>query len=303
MTSSTIKHLVLSGGTVWGFSMLGILQEAIEKDFLKMDNIKTMWMTSVGTIIGVAFSLNINPLLLGEYFVKRPWETLSKKSRYSVLELLDRKGIIHRGFFDKMFSPLLQSVDLTCETTLAELYTYNGIEMHFYTTELNKYEVIDISFKTHPEWRIIDAIYASCSIPILFDPLIVEDKCYIDGGFFLNYPISKCPIENPKEIFGISLGNLPENNPKKSIGSHSSIFDFLFLILYKVIRHYKLFSNDHYEEFPYQIILKNTCSIEYFIEVLYDKEKRRQLVDEGKVIFSNFYIQHFTTGDMKLQEE
>jgi predicted acylesterase/phospholipase RssA len=291
MTSPIIQHLVLSGGTVWGFSMLGILQEAITQEFFKMENIKTMWMTSVGTIVGVALSLKIDPQLLCDYFIKRPWETLSKKNRYSIIELLDQKGIIHRGFFEEMFSPLLKSVDLTCETTLAELYAFNGIEMHLYVTELNKYELVDISFKTHPEWRIIDAIYASCSIPIIFAPLIVEDKCYMDGGFFLNYSISKCPVENPGEVFGISMGNLPENNTEKRIGSHSSIFDYLFSILYKVIRHYKLFSNDHFEEFPHQIILKNTSSLEYFIEVLYDKEKRRQLVEEGKVIFSTFYIQ------------
>jgi NTE family protein len=286
----TIRHLVLSGGTIWGLSMLGILQEAISKDFVKLENLQSIWMTSVGTIVGVAISLKIDSQLLCDYFVNRPWDILSKNNKHSVLEIFDQKGIIHRGFFENMFSPLFKSVDLSCDITLAELYAYNGIEIHLYTTELNQFELVDISFKTHPEWRVIDAIYASCSIPILFTPLIIENKCYIDGGFLLNYPISKCIVENPDEVFGISLGNITKNDPESPISSQSSIFDYLFSVIYNVIRYNGLFTNDNTLPFTHQIVLDNKLSITYFIEVLYNKNERRKLVEDGKTCFIHHFL-------------
>jgi predicted acylesterase/phospholipase RssA len=283
--SIEIKHLVLSGGTVWGFHMIGILVEAIETGFLNMENIHSIYGTSIGALVGTAMSLKIDAPLLRDYFVKRPWDTLCKNNRYSVLELYDGRGILHQGFIEDLFDPLLKSVDLSCATTLAELYEYNGIDLHIYTTELNQYELVDISFKTHPEWRVVDAVYASCSIPLLFSPLIRDGKCYIDGGFFLNYPIDRCPAENPEEVFGISLGNLPENPVETPITQASTLADVVFTSMMKSIQRSDMFSNNNTLSFPYQIVLYNRTTLEYFMEVLYQQTERERLVTEGKGIF------------------
>jgi predicted acylesterase/phospholipase RssA len=288
-----IKHLVISGGTVWGFSVFGILEEAIETGFLHMDDIESIYATSVGTILGTMFALKIETHLLRDYLIRRPWETLCKQNRHSVLEIYDGKGIVHRGFFENMFSPLLKSVDLSCDITLADFYAYNGIEIHFYTTELNQYELIDISFKTHPEWRLIDAIYASSSVPLLFSPLIIENKCYVDGGFLLNYPISKCleNVENINEVLGISLGNLQKDskNFERQIHSGSSVLDVVSLVINNVIYYNSLFTNDNSHLLDYQIILSQTITLEYLTQVLYSKEERELLITNGRKEFSTHF--------------
>jgi len=282
-----IKHLVLSGGTVWGFSMAGILQEAIHSGFLNMDDVQSIYMTSVGSIVGLAFALKIEPELIINYFVKRPWDTVMKNNRHSVLEIFDKKGIIHRGFFENIFEPLLKSVDLSSDITMSELHEYNGIDIHIYATELNGFELVDISFKTHPEWLVIDAIYASCSIPVLFSPLLKEEKCYIDGGFFLNYPITKCVCENIDEVLGISLGNFPKNYRQIPISGSSNILNIIFSVIYNVIHNNGLFNNDNSREFPYQFIMENIISLEYVFKTLYGKEEREHLVKTGIDFFIN----------------
>ena len=282
-----IKHLVLSGGTVWGFSMIGILQESIHVGFLNMADVKSIFMTSVGSIIGLAFSLKIEPELIINYFVKRPWDTVMKNNRHSVLEIFDKKGIIHRGFFENIFEPLFKSVDLSCDITMLELHEYNGIDIHIYATELNGFELVEISYKTHPEWRVIDAIYASCSIPVIFCPLLKDEKCYIDGGFFLNYPITKCFCENPDEVLGISLGNFPKNYRETPISGSSNILNIIFSVIYRVIHNNGLFTNDNSMEFPYQFILYSTNSLEYILKCLYEKEEREHLVNLGIDFFIN----------------
>lgn len=290
MTIREIKHLALSGGTVWGFKMIGILVEAMDTGFIKIENIESIFATSIGSLIAVAISLKIDPPLLREYFVKRPWDVVCKNNRFSVLELYDGRGILHQGFVEELFDPLLKSVDLSCATTLAELYEYNGIDLHIYTTELNQYELVDISFKTHPEWRVIDAVYASCSIPLLFSPLIQDNKCYVDGGFLLNYPIDKCPMENPDEVFGISMSNYSDKHIDIPITIASTLPDIVFTSIIKTIQRTNILSNNNTLPFPHQIILYDKTTLEYFMEVVYQQTERELLVSDGKTIFQEHYL-------------
>jgi predicted acylesterase/phospholipase RssA len=186
-----------------------------------------------------------------------------------------------------MFSPLLKSVDLDISTTMLDLYNYNGIEIHIFVTELNKYELVDISYKTHPDWRIIDAIHSSCCIPVIFSPIVKDGCCYIDGGFLLNYPISKCletleNMENIDEILGISLTNYKIEENKEMIHEKSNVIDVLSSVVYKTLNNTGVHSKNKNPNVPYQIYeYAQPVSLDYAFAVLYNKEERQKLIDIG----------------------
>ena len=293
-----IKHLVMSGGSVWGFSAFGVLFQAISSGFLNMEDIKSIYCTSVGSIICMMLALKIDHTILKEYLIQRPWESVCKKNRCSVLEIFDNKGIIQTSFIENVFLPLLNSIDLDISSTMLDIYNYNGIDIHIYTTELNKYELIDISYKTHPDWRIIDAIHSSCCVPVLFSPIIKDNCCYIDGGFLLNYPISKCieqidnENENRDEILGISLGNTTANiSTDQLIKEESNVFDLLNLVIHKALQTTHIFKNEKCYEIPYQIHLETEpVTLDYGFSVLYNKEDRKRLIASG-INTMNYYLE------------
>jgi NTE family protein len=289
-----IKHLVISGGSIWGFSAFGIIYEAICCGFVHMDDIQSIYSTSVGAVVGVMFSLHIDHIILKEYLVNRPWDQLCKKSAYSVLEIFDSKGIFQKLFFVEIFTPLFKSVDLSIDLTMQQLYDYNGIDFHIYVTELNTFTLVDISYKTHPEWLVIDAILASCSIPFLFSPVIKENSCYLDGGFFLNYPISKCieNVESHDEIFGISLGNNSKQHSSTIITTESSIFDLLNVLLNRVINHIDLFTNEKISAIPYTMhYFSKETTLDFCVQVLYNKNDRNDLIYNGISAFKEKYTE------------
>ena len=118
---------------------------------------------------------------------------------------------------------------------MKEFYDITKIEIHIFTTEIMNFELVDISYKTHPDWRVIDAVYSSCSIPIIFSPLIKDNKCYCDGGLLLNYPVDKC-IENganPSEVIGLCSDTTA--NDTDIMNENSSLLDYVIVILKKVI--------------------------------------------------------------------
>lgn len=299
-----IKHLVISGGSVWGLYAFGAIFEAVTVGFLNIKDLKSMYLTSVGSIIGIMYSLGISETILKDYFIKRPWETVCKKSRCSVLEIYDNKGVIQNTFFENMFSPLLKSVDLTVDSTMMDLFLFNGIEIHIYTTELNSFQLVDISYKTHPDWRIVDAIHCSCSIPFIFSPMIKDGQCFLDGAFMLNYPIKKC-IENVgnniNEILSISLGNKAPGSPStiQLVDEQSNIFDLFQLLLHHLTDFYSkhikkenvLLENSNSVggekcvkniNIPFEILFFSSLpTLEYCLNILYSKDERKSLIYNG----------------------
>jgi predicted patatin/cPLA2 family phospholipase len=49
--------------------------------------------------------------------------------------------------------------------------------------------------------NIIDGLLASCAFPLLFEPIAIEGKQYVDGGVICNVPIKKVIEEGCDEVF------------------------------------------------------------------------------------------------------
>lgn len=232
---SIIRHIVCSGGGVTGFSFYGILKECYSRGIWKYENIETIYGTSVGSIFAVILALNYDWKTMDDYLIKRPWHNVFKFDIFSILDSIERRGIFGIKTIEDTFSSLLLGKDIPINVTMKEFYDITKIEIHIFTTEIMNFELVDISYKTYPDWRVIDAVYSSCSIPIIFSPLIKENKCYCDGGLLLNYPVDKC-IENganPSEIIGLCSDTTASNTD--IMDENSSLLDYVIVILKKVI--------------------------------------------------------------------
>ena len=179
------------------------------------------------------FQLTIIPRALDNYFIKRPWEKVFKFDLYSIINAFEKKGIFDIKLFEEMISPLLLGMDIQLSITMQEFYDITNIDLHIYATELNKFEIIDISHTTHPEWRVIDAIYSSSTLPIVFSPFIFGEHCYIDGGVLLDYPINKCLNSGaiPDEILGIFKESPEDDSTTTMVNEKSNFFDYFLAYL------------------------------------------------------------------------
>jgi predicted acylesterase/phospholipase RssA len=292
MAQHKIQHLIASGGSVWGFYTFGVIKAAIHGGFL--GELKSVYGTSVGTLTCVfmcCMRLGLDYEKIEDYIVKRPWHQLLASATHSPIQLLDKRGIITRKFFDELLEPLLKSVDLSLDTTLAELFDRSQIETHYFTTELNRYELVDLSHKTHPEWKVVDAVYASCTIPVVFDALVRDGNCYVDGGFLLNYPVDKCANDWPDDLdsmLGISLAaGSPAGPPSgEGITETSGLLDMLSLFLGKVV-HKNLFGVHNHSVIQNNIILRAShMTMEYLYDMSRSPEMRQSLIDEGVAAFA-----------------
>jgi predicted acylesterase/phospholipase RssA len=279
-TENVIKHLVLSGGGVVGFSFYGLLRETNKKALWDINNIETIYGTSVGSIISIFIALRYDWDTLDDFIIKRPWQNVYKLSIDSFLYAFHNKGILDKKIMEHTFSPLFKGKDIDINVTMKEFYEITKIEIHIMTVDINTYELVDISYKTHPNWIVIDAVYCSCCLPILFQPIIKDNMCFCDGGFMANYPVKQC-IENgakPNEIFGMCRSSIFDSS--SHISDKSTLFDYILNILYKTISKI-LNKNEGQQIYKEAIVNCPPLSIYDIYETASSMEKRLELIQKG----------------------
>ena len=289
---SIIKHLVISGGGSTGLSFYGILKESQQSGLWNIENIQSIYSTSVGSIFSIIVCLKYEWDIIDNFLIKRPWQNVFKFDLYSIIQAFDRQGIFSMKIMEDIFSPLLLGVDLDINITLKEFYEINKIDLHIFSTELNKFETVDFSHKTHPDWRIIDVVYCSCALPILFPPYMKEDKCYIDGGILTNYPIYYCLQSGakPEEIFGIKKLN---SNIKPYNKENSTFFDYLMIIFSNIFEKLLVIDNNIHNTIEHEIKVSDAAIvITDILSTASSLEKRQGLINRGIEIFKDSPFEH-----------
>jgi predicted acylesterase/phospholipase RssA len=277
----TIKHLCIPGGGPNGFKSLGVLQQLEKKGFWKIDDIKTIYATSVGSILSILIALKFEWDVINDYIINRPWHETYKIKATNIIDSYNKKGIFDNDVFKLFFKPFFDVKDLPLTMTMREFYEYTKIEMHFFSVEMNQYELVDISHLNFPDIPIIQSVHMSSSIPTLFCPVFIDDKCYIDGGLISNYPIHFCLEKNEKdEIFGIH--NYYEKSEENYVKNDSSLFDFVILFFINLIRNSNEYNKKNVGLIPNEISLfVKDLDFEFMKNALYSSEIRKELIESG----------------------
>jgi predicted acylesterase/phospholipase RssA len=283
----TIKHIVIPGGGPLGFQFLGALQKLEKENFWKIDNIESIYGTSVGSIIGAFICLKYDWDTLNKYIIERPWHESIKINPNQILNFYANKGIFDNDFFKIIFKPLLEAKNLSLNITLKELYNFSNIDFHIFSFNLNKFETIDLSHSTHPDLKLLYALHMSSAVPGLFIPFIDNDICYIDGGIKHNYPINYCLKDHPNkdEVLGIKLFYKTEDgNPLKArVKPDSSLFDFISVFTINAMLYIR--DTIEHEDVENKItcyIDINPFSLDFFMEVFSNSELRKNLLETGE---------------------
>lgn len=274
-----IEHIVIESGGYKGLYALGAFYQLNKEKFYNIENIKTIFGTSIGSYVGVLLCLKMNWDDLLEYFIERPWHNSIKVP--PLLDFYTSKGIIDSSFFKISLANLLLSKDLSLDSTLKDLYEYSKIELHIFTVEVQDFKLIDISYKTHPEMKIIEAVYRSCAIPYIFKPCWSADNYYIDGGVLDDYPVEKC-INNGGDVDNI-LGLRFERPAPKKIDQNCNIFDFSRHLHSKLIEICRKYKKKDYKELKYEIkIFGKNSEVEECLNLLKERNLRNKYVNHGK---------------------
>jgi predicted acylesterase/phospholipase RssA len=284
----TIKHLVISGGGQIMLQMLGAIKCLEENKFINFDDIKRVYGTSAGAIVGTLICLKFDLDTINDYIINRPWQDVFKINVERILNSYSNKGVFDSKIIEKCFKPLFDAKDISMNITLEEFYTYSNIEIHFFTFEINEFQTEDISYLTHPTLSLITAIQMTCGLPILLTPVCIDNKCYIDGGIVCNYPLNYCINHhsniNTDEILSFKIEYTQTNN---TVNSSSTMLEFVVNFLFKLI--YSLNTDNSQPKIKHELLCcMDKMSVGALKSALFDMNVRNDLFKIGTEVATEF---------------
>jgi predicted acylesterase/phospholipase RssA len=285
----TIKHLVISGGGPLGLRFLGALEKLEQEGFWKLENIESIYGTSIGSIIGAFICLKYDWDTLNTYIIERPWHEAFKVNVKQIFDSYYNKGLFDRKLAEIIFKPLLEARDLSLNITLKEFYEYCKIDLHIFTFELHCFKTVELTHKTFPDLHLLQALTMSSSLPGIFIPTIMDGCCYIDGGVMCNYPINYClqSHTNKEEILGIKSAyenELDEGNFRNvEITAESSLLEYVICITLNSMNYIRdSIQLENIKNTLRCVIKDNPLTLESIRESIKNKELRRKWIQLGE---------------------
>ena len=185
--------LCLSGGGARGAIHVGVLKYLEDEEY----HIKSIAGTSIGALIGVMIA--------------------SGMKSDQILNLMGTKAIRH--FVKASFSSRNALFNMSgVRKILNEHIPHNDLEkleipLTACSTNLTKDEASYIS-----TGKLDDAVIASCSIPIVFDPINIDGDLHCDGGLLNNLPVQALNDQAyTKLAVHVNNYNVPELTTYKDI--------------------------------------------------------------------------------------
>lgn len=291
----TIKHLVISGGGPTGFIAYGALRELAKKGFWSLDDIESIYGTSVGSFIGVIISLGYEWEWIDDYLTKRPWNKVADLTPLTFVEAFQKKGVVDEAVIEESIAPLFTAKDLPADVTLAGLYEANGVDIHIFTTEMNGERLVkvDLSHTTHPELPVSRAIAMSAAFPFVFCPVCYDGKCYIDGGMVNNFPLEDCFAQQEcDESEVLALKNIWKGS-HQTITTESTMFDFLSVLVRRMKVEVDLEPTQRTIEHIVKFVLDDMNGFDSWIAAAETESARLTLVNRG-VLQADTFLEYLT---------
>lgn len=281
-----IKHIVLSGGGFAGVIEYGIIKHLMTNKQIDMDNITSMYGTSIGSWLAVCFSLNYDIQTLDDYIIKRPWDKIVTVSHENIFDIFSNKGIFNEELIKKSFKPLFEAKNIDINITMKDFYEKTNKKLYFYSTNLNSFSIKELSYEETPNLPVYIAVTMSCAIPILFAPVQYENNIFLDGGFMNNYPLQNCVERNPDEVDNIIGIRFSHNFIEHNTDEISLKTDFITYLLALIRSILSKLSNDNKEIYKIknEIMIpidKEELNVKNFSALLSSIEEKQKLINIG----------------------
>ena len=281
------KHLVISGGGPTLIQTLGAIYHLNESKYIDFDKVETIHATSAGAFIAITLCLKFDWDTINSYIINRPWEEVFDVNLYSIYESYNKKGIFDNKTFEKCVKPLFDAKNVDMNITVKEFYELTKIEIHFFTFEINVFEIIDVSYKSFPDYRLMDVLQMTCALPVIISPVCVDGKCFIDGGVYCNYPLYLLLETNVNHDEVLGFKNIYDNY-ESCILKDTSLLDYILKFICKLI--YKLNPNEKDVSINNEVICN--CDLMNFNTLkhaIISQTERRRLFNNG-IEFAKTYL-------------
>lgn len=194
--------IALSGGGARGILHIGVL-EALRKYGIHPEIISG---TSIGALVGVFYASGMEPLQIFELIKSSKLHRMInwKLPTNGLLDLKKARSILEKNIQEDDFSSLKKP---------------------FYCTVSNLNSGLT---ETKSSGKLFQWVLASASIPVIFEPQVIDGTTYVDGGLFNNLPAG-CIRNQCRFLIGVHVNR---NGPEENITGLKAIAERTFRLIF-----------------------------------------------------------------------
>ncbi len=194
--------LVLGGGGGRGAAQLGILRALAERG-LRPD-------ACVGTSVGALNAAVVAALDLPDAVdaLEKIWASPQTRAVFRTRPLRVAVNRAMRRPWLRSDDAIRELVDYAMGAVGARTFEELRLKLEIIVTDFASGEPVIIS-----RGPLRDALRASCAIPLVFPPVRLGDRLYVDGGVTDNCSISTAARMNPSRIIAVDLTSEPAVGP------------------------------------------------------------------------------------------
>ena len=225
---ATYKNLVLEGGGVKGFAYAGAFQ--VLDSLGVLNGIERVGGSSVGAIQATLLAIGYKPSEMMEIAGKIPLKEFNDGFIAGGLSRMNRRFGFYKGErITKWIEQLIEAKTGNADITFSELHqqkeSKNYKDLYITGTDLTSRCLRIFSYETYPNMKVKDALRISFSIPLYFEPLLIDEagKVYkdnpkneyhvmVDGGLLSNYPINMFDAAKYRNADGRNFNEDKQNN-------------------------------------------------------------------------------------------
>jgi hypothetical protein len=272
--------ICLSGGGINCVSFIGCFLYFEEIKLFDINNIKTFYGTSAGSIICLFLILGYTAHEIYDFIINFNFNLL--KIKFNIDYILKNNGFDNGHKLIKLLKYFIKNKLQVNDITFKELYDIKNVKFIINATNYSKNKEEIFSIDNTPDMSVILAIRISTSVPILFTPIYYNSNYYMDGALINNFQINKCNIKNTIGICACpsDIDTLIDN----------SINNSLLGIVGIIRRCISIIINSIYIKNKYDnvIIIKNTVVnglTDYNISI----DIKKKLIDHGRESAENYF--------------
>lgn len=201
--------LVLSGGAVKGFALLGALQYAMDQGALA--NVKKYVGTSIGAIVAYLLCIGFSPVEMMVLLCQTQF--LNKLAHFDLCNIIQGSGAVSYSVLNDILEKItVQKIGRF--VTLKQLEDEYGKVLICCTFNYTKNQEEFLCSADYPDLPCLTALRMSTNLPLVFEPFLYDGSVYLDGGLSSNFAVHH--VDSKEEIvLGLSLAPTSASEPDR----------------------------------------------------------------------------------------
>lgn len=195
------RRLAFCGGGVRCVAHVGVLKALDNYGLLRC--VKEVTGISAGAFFSLLFSLQYTIDQIERLSLEMDFTVLGNIEPEDVLMFPLTFGLNSGESIERLIASVLRQKGFSADITLGELYKKVPIGFRCYATELQTSSIKEFSARNTPNTKVVTAVRASMSFPLMYSPVKDGDSLLVDGGLLHNLPLVFLTQEEIHETLGV----------------------------------------------------------------------------------------------------